>query len=63
MTTVNLITHERGMHSPPIEFSRVRLNVLDALRGFAILGIFLINLPMMGSTGELVVQETHAYLT
>jgi uncharacterized protein len=38
---------EAGMRSPPREASRTRLDVLDVIRGFAILGIFLINIPLM----------------
>lgn len=49
MTTINL-TKEEGVVPVPAA-SRARLDVLDVLRGFAILGIFLINLPSMGSTG------------
>lgn len=50
MTTMNLTRDEGAMPYPPATASRVRLDVLDVLRGFAILGIFLINLPIMAST-------------
>lgn len=49
MATVNL-TREEGFVPAP-KAPRPRLDVLDVLRGFAILGIFFINLPSMDSMG------------
>lgn len=49
MATVNL-TRDEGFVSIP-KAPQTRLDVLDVLRGFAILGIFFINLPSMGSMG------------
>lgn len=49
MATVTL-TREEGFVPAP-KAPRPRLDVLDVLRGFAILGIFFINLPSMDSMG------------
>lgn len=49
MTRINL-NRESEIVSVP-KAPRVRLDVLDVLRGFAILGIFFINLPLMGLMG------------
>ena len=47
LTTMTIATVESAPHSQPIASTGVLLEVIDALRGFAILGIFLINIPLM----------------
>lgn len=49
MTTMTRQRVDGATHSPPAQVPRTRLDVLDVLRGFAILGIFLINIPLMSS--------------
>lgn len=51
MTIMTLPVIEGAMHSPHAKALRARLDILDVLRGFAILGIFLINIPLMSPTG------------
>lgn len=49
-------THQQdGPHLAPVS-GRARIDVLDILRGIAILGIFYMNIPYMGNSGTL--QET-----
>ncbi|MCA1936521.1 MAG: DUF418 domain-containing protein [Asticcacaulis sp.] len=52
MTTTTL-TADQGLSANLPASARTRIEVLDALRGFAILGIFLINIPLMAPAGDM----------